>query len=512
MSERVLLDSNIVLDYLLCRRNINPLWETLPLHLVQHQITFCLAAHQVALIDAVFDREVKRLGLHSNPDALQPWVLFRNKAVIVNTLEASEWDHPLAQYDIDDYLLDVAAIEADCTIISRNPVFAALSDRCISPADYLAAKKNVIDTASVSFLDMKAPHTELRLPLQQAFDRVLNSGWLILGKELEAFEREFAVYCEAEHCVGVGNGLDALHLILRGYDIGPGDEVIVPANTYIATWLAVTQVGAIPVPVEPDSRTYNLDPTQIEAAITKRTRAILLVHLYGQPADMDAINAIAARHGLKVIEDSAQAHGARYKGRRVGGLGDAAGFSFYPTKNLGALGDGGAVVTNDAELADRVRVLRNYGSRIKYYNEIQGYNSRLDELQAAFLRAKLPFLDEWNDRRRAVAARYTEALKDAGLMLPTVPEWTEPVWHVYVVRTAERAALQARLQQAGIGTMIHYPIPPHLQPAYAGMGLGEGSFPLSEAIHREVLSLPIGPHLTGNEAESVIGAIYAHVS
>ncbi|MFO1431414.1 MAG: DegT/DnrJ/EryC1/StrS family aminotransferase [Candidatus Competibacteraceae bacterium] len=356
----------------------------------------------------------------------------------------------------------------------------------------------------VPFLDLKSPHLKLYPELETAFKRVVQSGWYILGQEVEAFEQEFAAYCETEHCVGVGNGLEALHLILRAYGIGPGDEVIVPANTYIATWLAVSYAGARPVPVEPDERTYNLDPALIEAAITPRTRAILPVHLYGQPADMDPIEAIAARHDLKVIEDAAQAHGARYKGRRVGGLGDATGFSFYPGKNLGALGDGGAVVTNDADLAKKVRVLRNYGSQVKYHNEVKGFNSRLDELQAALLRVKLPHLDDWNERRRQAARMYLEQLTDTDLGLPWVPEWAEPVWHLFVVRHPQRDALQQRLQQAGIGTMIHYPIPPHLQPAYAEMGFGEGTFPVTEAIHREVLSLPMGPHVELIQQDQVI--------
>jgi len=364
---------------------------------------------------------------------------------------------------------------------------------------------------SVPFLDLGAAYLELKDDLDAAYHRVMDSGWFILGKEVEAFEREFAAYCEAAHCVGVGNGLEALHLILRAYGIGPGDEVIVLANTYIATWLAVSYAGATPIPVEPDARTYNLDPALIEAAITPATRAILPVHLYGQPADMDPIKALASRYGLKVIEDAAQAHGARYHGRRVGGLGDAAGFSFYPGKNLGALGDGGAVVTNDADLAERVRVLRNYGSRVKYHNEVKGFNSRLDELQAALLRVKLPVLDAWNERRRAAAARYLDGLAGSELGLPYVPKWAEPVWHLFVVRHPQRDALQQRLQQAGIGTMIHYPIPPHLQPAYAELGYGAGAFPISEAIHREVLSLPMGPQLTAAQQGRVLGRMVSDI-
>lgn len=360
---------------------------------------------------------------------------------------------------------------------------------------------------NIPFLDLRAPHEELRVALRDAFERVLDSGWYILGNEVKQFEQEFAEYCEADHCVGVGNGLEALHLILRAYEIGAGDEVIVPSNTYIATWLAVSYAGATPIPVEPDERTYNIDPTLIEAAITPRTKAIIAVHLYGQPADMDAINAIAKKHNLKVIEDAAQAHGARYKGKRVGALGDAAGFSFYPGKNLGAIGDGGAVTTNDLDLADKVRVLCNYGSSVKYHNEVKGFNSRLDELQAAFLREKLKKLDEWNGRRKVISAEYLSALRDSNVILPHVPEWAEPVWHLFVIRNQQRDQLQKRLSEAGIGTMIHYPIPPHLQGAYAELGFGVGDFPIAERIHHEVLSLPIGPQLDDTGVAAVIATL-----
>ncbi|MBE0597720.1 MAG: DegT/DnrJ/EryC1/StrS family aminotransferase [Desulfuromonadales bacterium] len=361
---------------------------------------------------------------------------------------------------------------------------------------------------TVPFLDLKAPYVELKEELDAAYRRVMESGWYILGREVEAFEQEFAAYCETKHCIGVGNGLEALSLILRAMEIGPGDEVIVPANTYIATWLAVTHVGATPVPVEPVEQTYNLDPALIEQVVTPKTKAILVVHLYGQPADMDPINAVAQKHGIKVIEDCAQAHGGRYKGRRAGSLGNAAGFSFYPGKNLGAIGDGGAVTTNDAELAERIRILRNYGSRIKYHNEVVGYNSRLDELQAALLRVKLSRLDEWNERRRLVAAQYLQGLRGQGqFSLPSFPDWAEPVWHLFVVRHGQRDALHKALGEAGVGTMIHYPVPPHLQPAYAGLKFNDGDFPMSGRMAREVLSLPMGPHLTEAESSSIINAI-----
>ncbi len=361
------------------------------------------------------------------------------------------------------------------------------------------------------FLDIKAAYIELKDELDAAYRRVMESGWYILGEAVDAFENEFASYCGVKHCIGVGNGLDALHLILSAYGIGLGDEVIVPSNTYIATWLAVSHSGGIPIPVEPDERTFNIDPERIEQAITPKTKAILVVHLYGQPADMDPINIVAHKYGLKVIEDCAQAHGARYKGRRVGTLGDAAGFSFYPGKNLGAIGDGGAVTTNDSELADRIRVSRNYGSRIKYHNEIIGVNSRLDELQAALLRVKLTQLDEWNERRRLVAAHYIRGLScQCELSLPLVPDWADPVWHLFVVRHPQRDLLQKYLGDAGMGTMIHYPLPPHMQPAYANLRFIEGDFAIAEQMAKEVLSLPMGPHLKVSEQSDVISSILQH--
>jgi dTDP-4-amino-4,6-dideoxygalactose transaminase len=360
---------------------------------------------------------------------------------------------------------------------------------------------------NVPFLDLKAPYLELKADLDAAYRRVMDSGWYILGREVEAFEEEYAAFCGVKHCIGVGNGLDALHLILRAMGIGPGDEVIVPANTFIATWLAVSYVGAKPVPVEPEQRTYNIDPARIEAAITTRTKAIVPVHLYGQPADMDPICAIARRHGLRVVEDAAQAHGARYKGRRAGSLADAAGFSFYPGKNLGAFGDGGAVTTDDDELAASIRTLRNYGSQHKYHHDCQGYNSRLDEIQAAWLRVKLSKLDEWNSRRAQLAGFYLDDLLNCGVTLPQVLEGVEPAWHLFVLRCPRRDSLLPLLAKAGVGTLIHYPVPPHLQGAYANFGMQSGMFPLTEQMAREVFSIPLGPHLTQHEAVSVAAAL-----
>lgn len=356
----------------------------------------------------------------------------------------------------------------------------------------------------VPFLDLRSINLAHESKLTEAFSRVLQSGWYILGNEVTKFEEEFAVYCGTRHAVGVSNGLDAIHLALRAFDIGPGDEVIVPANTYIATWLAVTYTGAVPVPVEPDETTYNIDPAKIEEAITPRTKAIIAVHLYGRPAEMDRIMEIADRHSLKVIEDAAQAHGALYKGKRVGALGHAAAFSFYPGKNLGALGDAGAVTTNDFEIAEKLRVLLNYGSRIKYHNEIQGYNCRLDEVQAAFLRVKLPSLDSENERRTRIAAIYDTYLRASKVHVPLLNcELVSSVWHLYVIRSKNRDQLQRVLAEEGIATMIHYPIPPHLQPAYRALGYAEGAFPITEFIHAEVLSLPIGPTQTDEQSEFV---------
>lgn len=359
----------------------------------------------------------------------------------------------------------------------------------------------------IPFLDLRSAYLELKPELDAAIARVLDSGWYILGSEVEAFEKEYATYVGAAHCVGVGNGLDALRLGLLALGVGTGDEVIVPSNTYIATWLAVSQCGAVPAPVEPVETTYNLDPAHIEAAITPRTKVILPVHLYGQPADLDPILAIARKHGLKVLEDAAQAHGARYKGRRIGAHGDAVAWSFYPGKNLGALGDAGAVTTNDAELAERVRVLRNYGSRVKYVNDVQGWNSRLDPLQAAILRVKLKHLDEWNARRAQIARLYLDGLGDTGVTLPHVPQWAEPAWHLFVIRHAQRDALQKKLTDAGIGTLIHYPIPPHRQQAYQALGFPPDAFPSASRIADTVLSLPMGPHLAQDSMKPIVAAL-----
>jgi dTDP-4-amino-4,6-dideoxygalactose transaminase len=395
------------------------------------------------------------------------------------------------------------------TPTSNKPSLAVEPVAPLAPAEVPA---KVSTEKPVSFLDLRAINEAQAADLQAAFSRVLHSGWYILGSELEAFEREFAAHCEAPHCVGVGNGLDALYLILKAYGVGPGDEVIVPSNTYIATWLAVSHTGATPVPVEPDMLTHNINPLQVEQAITPRTRAILAVHLYGQPAQMSALRLIAQKSGLRLIEDAAQAHGARENGTPAGSLGDAAGFSFYPGKNLGALGDAGAVVTHDAALAQEVRLLRNYGSHVKYHNQIQGHNSRLDELQAALLRVKLQALPAQNAHRQQLAAAYAQALQGLDLVLPHVLPGMQPVWHLYVVRSRQRQQLQAQLKALGIETLIHYPVAPHLQPAYAALGLQCGALPLAERLQDEVISLPMGPHLQVADVGRVAEALQRTVA
>jgi len=356
----------------------------------------------------------------------------------------------------------------------------------------------------VSFLPMER---ELNAELRAAFERVFARSWYIGGAEDKAFENAFADYCGVEHCIGVGNGLDALMLALKALGIGDGDEVIVPSNTFIATALAVTYVGAKPVFVEPDIRTCNINPALIESAVTEKTKAIIPVHLYGQACDMDPIMDIAKKRGLKVVEDCAQAHGATYKDRKIGTFGDAAGFSFYPGKNLGALGDAGAVITNDNVLADRIRALGNYGSDYKYHHIYKGNNSRLDELQAAFLSVKLAHLERMNDARRAIAEQYTAGIRNPIIRKPFVLENCLPVWHIYAIRCEARDELESYLKEKGIGTNKHYPIPLHLQQCYQDLNIPEGALPVAEEISRTELSLPLYYGMTDEEIKYVIDAI-----
>ncbi|MBP1934773.1 DegT/DnrJ/EryC1/StrS family aminotransferase [Ammoniphilus resinae] len=358
----------------------------------------------------------------------------------------------------------------------------------------------------IPFLDLKEINMRHVKEIQEALNKVLHSGWYILGKEVELFEKEYGEYCGTEHCIGVANGLDALSLIIKAYGFGEGDEIIVPSNTYIASILAISYNGATPILVEPDPTTFNIDPTKIEKKITAKTKAFMVVHLYGQSCDMDPICNLAEKYNLKIIEDCAQAHGAIYNGKRVGNLGHAAGFSFYPGKNLGALGDAGAITTNDEELATRIRAIRNYGSHKKYFNMFKGVNSRLDELHAAVLRVKLPYLDQDNESRREIAKFYLDNISNHRISLPRY-EFGEKshVWHLFVIRSEEREKLQQYLSERGIQTLIHYPIPPHKQEAYKEW-IGH-QYDISELLHQQVLSLPISPVMSLDEAKIVVEAL-----
>lgn len=358
--------------------------------------------------------------------------------------------------------------------------------------------------AKVPFLSLKETYLELKPELDLAYARVMESGHFILGPEVEAFEREFAEYCGAKHCLGISNGLDALVLVLKAWGIGPGDEVIVPSNTFIATWLAVSQVGARPVPVDPVTATQNIDPSKVTQAITSKTKAIVPVHLYGAPAAMDELNSIAKARGMLVLEDAAQAQGAKYKGRFAGNLGTAAGFSFYPGKNLGAFGDGGAITTSDTSLFEKLKMLRNYGSKVKYQHDEKGYNNRLDEIQAAFLRVKLRALNQWNERRSKIAKRYLKELQELPLRLPNYPEGVESSWHLFVVHTPKRDELQKYLASNDVGTLIHYPLPPLEQKAYAEL---RDVYHSDFRDHTGLLSLPIGPHMSDEDVTQVCSKI-----
>lgn len=359
----------------------------------------------------------------------------------------------------------------------------------------------------IPFVSLLPLEHELDSGLRKAFERVYTASWYIGGKEDEAFEKAFSSFCNVKYCVGTGNGLDALMLILKALSIGPGDEVIVPSNTYIATALAVTYVGAKPILVEPDIRTFNIDPCRIEEKITKNTKVILPVHLYGQPCEMSPIMEIAKKYNLYIVEDCAQAHGARYNGQRVGSFGNAAGFSFYPGKNLGALGDAGAVVTDNRQIGDMVRALGNYGSDYKYHHIYKGNNSRLDEIQAAFLTAKLPHLDRVNDERRRIAQKYLDGIKNEEVTLPYVLENTTPVWHIFAIRCRRRDQLENFLNQKGIGTNRHYPIPIHMQECYQELGINEGELPIAEEISKTELSIPLYYGMTEEQIEYVIRMI-----
>ncbi len=500
--QKVLLDVNVVLDTIFDDREaLSPDSVCLLNFLERNHSQPCLSSSSLHNIDYMIRNLFKISGTATSGSS----------SAAINTLIEELIQHcnivktpgyAALDYDnLEGSLIIASAQSIDALVATRDvKMLERYPDIAKTPTQLL--KMLTEETAPIPFLDLKAPIEELAHETERAIDTVLSSGWFILGNQVKKFEEAFAAYCGVKHSIGVANGLDALFIILKAMDIGPGDEVIVPSNTYIASWLAVSYAGATPVPVEPDPLSYNIDPHLIEVAITPKTKAIMAVHLYGQPADMDPIIALAKKYNLKVIEDAAQAHGAKYKGRRTGSLGDAAGFSFYPGKNLGALGDGGAITTNDDALAEKIRTLRNYGSQVKYQNLYKGYNSRLDEIQAPILLQRLAKLDEWNAKRSTLANTYLAKLGATKLTLPFVPAWASPAWHLFVIRHPERDRLQQHLHQHGIGTVIHYPIPPHQQPAYAEMNHLE--YPISEAIHKEILSLPMGPHLTDVQQNRVL--------
>jgi dTDP-4-amino-4,6-dideoxygalactose transaminase len=359
---------------------------------------------------------------------------------------------------------------------------------------------------NIPFLDIKASYLKIQEEIDFSIKQVLMSGWYVLGEEVEQFEIEYARYCNAKYCIGLGNGMEAIHLGLLALGVGPGDEVIVPSNTYIATWLAVSQCGAIPVPVEPNEF-YNIDVNKIESAITDRTKVILPVHLFGQSVDLDPILLLAKKYHLKVLEDAAQAHGTTYKGQKIGSHSDVVAWSFYPGKNLGAFGDAGGVTTNSSEIARKIRMLRNYGSEEKYINQEIGFNSRLDPIQATVLRVKLKYLDQWNQHRSNIAKVYLDKLSGCKIELPKQSIFTEHVWHLFVVKSQNRYSLQDALKNSGVNTIIHYPIPPHLQAAYQYLGFSKGSFPIAERLANQVISLPIGPHMTNPHINHVVNSI-----
>jgi len=507
MEHKYLLDVNVVLDYLLDRVDVSPLIYDLFLKFYQLELDFYISSSQIHTISFMFLKEAKKT--RSLEIAKTELSLFMKSIKIAKTPSYIDIENTLFIQDSEDYLIELSASTLGAMIITRDEKFLNSSELTISIEGFL--NQGEPQKAQIPFLDLKSLNAQYFNAYEKAFDTVVNSGWYIQGSECKAFEAEFAAYCGTKHAIGVANGLDALILILRAYkEMGvmqEGDEVIVPSNTYIASILAISENGLVPVLVEPDINTFLLDPTKIEANITPKTKAILPVHLYGQTCDMDAINAIAKKHHLKVIEDSAQSHGAYFGDKRSGNLGDASGFSFYPGKNLGALGDGGAVTTDDEALADTIKALANYGSHKKYENLYKGINSRLDEMQAALLRVKLRYLDNEVEKRRAIATYYLQNINHDTIILPTVRAEDNHVWHLFVIRTKNRDALQKYLLENGIQTLIHYPIPPHKQEAYTEWH--DHSYPLSEQIHDEVLSLPISGVQSLEDTQKIVKVLNA---
>ncbi|MDY0348451.1 MAG: DegT/DnrJ/EryC1/StrS family aminotransferase [Tenuifilaceae bacterium] len=501
MENKFLIDVNIALDILLDRLDASPRTYELFQRLKSLPAVY-LSTSQLHTIAFIFFKEGKK----SRPLYIlqKEWQLFLKLFTLIKTPAYLDTNDPLFQRDTEDYLIEASAKVVGAKIITRDTAFLRASGHAVSIDDFLSLP--VQEAKGVAFLDLKAINQAHTPGLERAFDEVLHSGWYIQGQQVKAFESEFAAYCGTPFCIGVANGLDALTLTLRAWKemgrLKEGDKILVPANTYIASVLAITENRLIPVLVEPDPATFNISPSEILKSLDSKTKAILPVHLYGQMADMSAIMDIAKKHDLLVLEDAAQAHGAVIGGKKAGSWGHAAGFSFYPGKNLGALGDAGAVTTLDEELALTIRALGNYGSHKKYENLYQGVNSRLDEMQAALLRVKLPYLDRDIEKRQAVARQYMEGISHPEILLPAWKGDASHVFHLFVLRCRKRDALQAYLAEKGIQTLIHYPVPPHKQKAYAAWNGMELS--LTEQIHREVLSLPMGPDISPVMVENVI--------
>ncbi len=503
-----IFDNNFIIDIIAQRKDVSNRYFDILIYCLKNKIAY-LSSSQLHNLRFVFKRHYS--------EYLDDYLTLEKKCTIVKTPSYIDFSSPLAEIDMDDYLIELSAKIVGAKIITSDKTFLLLSAMAIHPDTFYTietnSKRKPFET--IPFLDLKSLNAQYFNEYEKAFDSVVNSGWYIQGSECKAFEAEFAVYCGTKHAIGVANGLDALILILRAYkEMGvmqEGDEVIVPSNTYIASILAISENGLVPVLVEPDIDTYLLDPSKIEANITPKTKAILPVHLYGQTCEMNKINEIAKKHNLKVIEDSAQSHGAYFEDKRSGNLGDASGFSFYPGKNLGALGDGGAVTTNDDALASAIRALGNYGSHKKYENLYKGVNSRLDEMQAAMLRVKLRYLDQEVEKRREIAAYYLGNIKNDNIILPTqnsklnIKNYPNHVWHLFVIRTQKRDELQKYLSDNGIQTLIHYPLPPHKQKAYTEWH--NQSYPISEQIHDEVLSLPISGVQSLEDTKKIVEAI-----
>ncbi len=501
--KKAVLDSCIIIDYVVSRNNEKHL--DLIKTVLEKNIGYVSTSSLSGIIETVKKIDKNKLDfLYS----------LLKKLNVAKTPSYIDYNEKLAKIDFENYLVELSALSIDGLVVTTDDDFLKNSDKAVHFDDYMEdlLENDKIYNKEVNFFNLYEINRRFYSKFEKSLDRVLNSGWLILGKEVGEFEKKFSEYCGVENCIGVSNGLDALILIIEAYKrlgmFKEKDEIIVPSNTYIATILAISTAGLVPVLVEPSIDTYNIDPDLIESKISEKTKAIMVVHLYGQACDMDRINSVAKKYNLKVIEDCAQAHGAKYKGKRIGGLGDAAGFSFFPSKNIGALGDAGAVTSNDKTLSDCVRILRNYGSEKKYVNFYKGYNYRLDEIQAAFISDKIDILDEDNDRRTEIAHYYLKNIKNLKIILPNVPSYTKPVWHQFVIRTDDRDKLQDYLKNIKINTMIHYPIPPHKQNAYKEWN--SMSYPIAEKIHKEVLSLPISQVMEDWEVERVVEAINSY--